>query len=84
MDGLFFLSDMPEIVLLEGGFFTPSDHAYHFQVTDRQGNVRLVTGAGGTVEQAVKKAGFKLDKNESEMSTLIIAVCPAMDVIVSI
>ena len=52
MDGLFFLSDMPKIVLLEGGFFTPSDHAYHFQVTDRQGNVRLVTGAGGTVEQS--------------------------------
>ena len=46
------LSDMPKIVLLEGGFFTPSDHAYHFQVTDRQGNVRLVTGAGGTVEQS--------------------------------
>ncbi|MBR1501309.1 MAG: hypothetical protein IJ616_05030, partial [Bacteroidales bacterium] len=45
-------SDMPKIVLLEGGFFTPSDHAYHFQVTDRQGNVRLVTSAGGTVEQS--------------------------------
>jgi len=52
MDGLFCLSEMPKIVLLEGGFFTPSDHAYHFQVTDRQGNVRLVTGAGGTVEQS--------------------------------
>lgn len=53
MDGLFFLSEMPKIVLLEGGFFTPSDHAYHFQVTDRQGNVRLVTGAGGTEKETV-------------------------------
>ena len=37
-----------------GAFHTlpPADHAYHFQVTDRQGNVRLVTGAGGTVEQS--------------------------------
>ncbi|MBQ7609825.1 MAG: hypothetical protein IJU74_01870 [Bacteroidales bacterium] len=52
MSGAILSDMMPKIVLLEGGFFTPSDHAYHFQVTDRQGNVRLVTGAGGTVEQS--------------------------------
>lgn len=29
MDGLFFLSDMPKIVLQEGGFFTPATMLAH-------------------------------------------------------
>ena len=46
------VDELPAVVLLEGGYFTPADHAYHFQVTDRQGNVRVVASATGTVEQS--------------------------------
>ena len=38
-------------VLFGGGYITLQDNAYHFFVTDYQGNVRVVVKENGTVEQ---------------------------------
>ena len=38
-------------ILIDGGYINASDGSYHFFVTDRLGNVRVVVNAGGGVEQ---------------------------------
>ena len=38
-------------ILIDGGYINASDGSYHFFVTDRLGNVRVVANAGGGAEQ---------------------------------
>ena len=38
-------------ILIDGGYIDASDGSYHFFVTDRLGNVRVVANAGGGAEQ---------------------------------
>ena len=38
-------------ILIDGGYINASDGSYHFFVTDRLGNVRVVVNAGGGAEQ---------------------------------
>lgn len=49
---LVFEDNQLKTVLFEGGYVDATDGSRHFYITDHQGNIRAVTDATGTVEQA--------------------------------
>jgi len=48
---LVYRSGVLDKILVDGGFISAADMAYHFFVADHLGNTRVVTGASGAVEQ---------------------------------
>lgn len=64
---LVYVDGMLDRILIEGGYISASDNAYHFFITDHLGSVRAVAASDGTVERRYDYKPYGEDLNANAL-----------------